>query len=101
MLLQKVYFRAEPTPGSMSTQELFEQAVKDSKNLAQRPGNDTLLQLYALYKQATEGDIQGEPPTNLFDFVARAKYDAWAGVRGKSKEDAMQEYVNLVNKLKA
>ena len=85
----------------MNTQELFDQAVKDSKNLAQRPGNDTLLQLYALYKQATEGDVQGEVPSNPFDFVAKAKYEAWAAISGKSKEDAMQEYVGLVNKLKA
>jgi diazepam-binding inhibitor (GABA receptor modulating acyl-CoA-binding protein) len=85
----------------MTTQELFEQAVKDSKNLAQRPGNEILLQLYALYKQATEGDVQGDPPANLFDFVAKAKYEAWTAISGKSKEDAMQEYVSLVNKLKA
>lgn len=84
----------------MTIQEQFEQAVKDSKNLSQRPGNDVLLQLYALYKQATEGDVQGEAPTNLFDFVAKAKYDAWAGLKGKPKDNAMQEYVQLVEKLK-
>lgn len=93
-------FSCSTNPSHMTTQELFDQAVIDSKNLAQRPGNDILLQLYALYKQATEGDVQGDPPANLFDFVAKAKYDAWAGIRGKSKEEAMQEYASLVNKLK-
>jgi diazepam-binding inhibitor (GABA receptor modulator, acyl-CoA-binding protein) len=58
------------------------------------------LQLYSLYKQATEGDVQGEAPSNPFDFVGKAKYEAWAGLQGKSKEDAMQEYVNLVQTLK-
>ena len=84
----------------MNMQEQFEQAAKDSKNLPSRPDNDVLLQLYSLYKQATEANVNGEPPSNPFDFVAKAKYEAWAGLQGKSKEDAMQEYVNLVNKLK-
>jgi diazepam-binding inhibitor (GABA receptor modulating acyl-CoA-binding protein) len=88
-------------PPTMTIQEQFEQAVKASKNLPQRPGNDVLLQLYALYKQATEGDVQGEVPSNPFDFVAKAKYEAWAGISGKSKDQAMQEYVQLIEKLKS
>ena len=84
----------------MAINELFEQAVKDSKNLPERPGNDVLLELYSLYKQATEGDVNVDPPANPFDFVSKAKYEAWAGIQGKSKEDSMQEYVNLVNRLK-
>lgn len=83
----------------MNIQEQFEQAVKDSKSLNERPGNDVLLQLYALYKQATEGDVNLDPPANAFDFVAKAKYNAWAGLRGKSKENAMQEYVDVIEKL--
>ena len=79
--------------------QMFEQAVADSKSLSDRPSNDTLLQLYSLYKQATEGDANGEAP-NQFDFVAKAKYEAWAGLKGKPKEAAMKEYVQLVNKLK-
>ena len=84
----------------MEIKEQFETAVKDSKTLAEKPGNETLLQLYSLYKQATEGDNSGEPPSNPFDFVAKAKYEAWAELKGKSKEQAMQEYVDLVNRLK-
>jgi acyl-CoA-binding protein len=84
----------------MSLQSQFEQAVADSKNLSEKPSNDTLLQLYSLYKQGTEGDVNTEAPSNPFDFVARAKYEAWEKLKGKSREEAMQEYVNLVNKLK-
>ena len=80
-------------------QQMFEQAVADSKALSERPSNDTLLQLYSLYKQATEGDVNGDAPAP-FDFVAKAKYEAWSAIRGKSKEAAMQEYIDLVNKLK-
>lgn len=78
----------------------FEQAVADSKNLSERPSNETLLQLYSLYKQATEGDVNGDAP-NMFDFVAKAKYEAWSSLQGKSKEDAKREYIELVRKLKA
>jgi acyl-CoA-binding protein len=85
---------------TMELKELFEQATKDSKSLSDRPSNDTLLQLYSLYKQATEGDVNVEPPSNPFDFVNKAKYEAWAGLKGKTKEAAMQEYTQLVNKLK-
>ena len=84
----------------MDLTALFEQAVSDSKALADRPSNDTLLQLYSFYKQATEGDINVDPPANPFDFVSKAKYDAWAALKGKTKEFAMQEYVGLIEKLK-
>lgn len=84
----------------MDLTALFEQAVADSKSLSDRPSNDTLLQLYSLYKQATEGDINIDPPANPFDFVSKAKYEAWAGLKGKTKETAMQEYIQLVSKLK-
>jgi acyl-CoA-binding protein len=84
----------------MNIQELFDQAVARSKTLTEKPGNDVLLQLYSLYKQATEGDINVEPPANMFDFVAKAKYNAWEALKGKPKESAMQEYVELVAKLK-
>jgi diazepam-binding inhibitor (GABA receptor modulating acyl-CoA-binding protein) len=80
--------------------ELFEQAVADSRNLTERPSNDSLLALYGLYKQATEGDNTLDPPANPFDFVSKAKYEAWLNLKGKSVEDAMQEYVALINKLK-
>ena len=84
----------------MDLKALFEQAVADSKTLSDRPSNDTLLQLYSFYKQATEGDINVDPPSNPFDFVSKAKYEAWAGLKGKTKEQAMQEYVDLIGKLK-
>ena len=84
----------------MDLKPLFDQAVADSKSLPDRPSNETLLQLYSLYKQATEGDANGEQPS-MYDFVAKAKYEAWSSLKGKSTETAMQEYVNLINKLKS
>lgn len=80
--------------------EQFEKAVAESKTLPEKPSNEILLQLYSLYKQATEGDVNTDPPSNPFDFVNKAKHDAWSRLRGKTKEDAMKEYVDLVNKLK-
>jgi len=84
----------------MDVNAQFEQAVAESKTLSDRPSNDTLLQLYSLYKQATEGDINIDPPANPFDFVSKAKYEAWAGLKGKTKDAAKQEYVQLISKLK-
>ena len=84
----------------MELKEQFEKAVADSKTLSEKPGNDILLQLYSLYKQATEGDINTDPPSNPFDFVNKAKHEAWSGLKGKTKEAAMEEYVALVTKLK-
>jgi diazepam-binding inhibitor (GABA receptor modulator, acyl-CoA-binding protein) len=85
----------------MDLKNQFEQAVTESKALPERPSNDTLLQLYSLYKQATEGDVNASPPANPFDFVAKAKYEAWAALKGKTQEMAMKEYVQLINKLKS
>lgn len=84
----------------MNIQELFHQAAARSKTLTEKPGNDVLLQLYSLYKQATEGDVNIDPPANAFDFVGKAKFNAWESLKGKPKEVAMQEYVDLVGKLK-
>lgn len=84
----------------MDLKQLFEKAAEESKELSDRPSNDTLLQLYSLYKQSTEGDVNVDPPSNPFDFVSRAKYEAWAGMKGKTKDVAMQDYIDLVNKLK-
>jgi len=85
----------------MDLNQAFEQAAKESKELPSKPSNEVLLQLYSLYKQGSTGDVNTDPPDNPFDFVAKAKYEAWSGLKGKSKEDAMKEYVDLVNKLKA
>ena len=84
----------------MELKQQFEEAAAESKMLPEKPSNETLLQLYSLYKQSTEGDNTTDPPSNPFDFVAKAKYEAWLGLKGKTKEAAMQEYINLVNKLK-
>jgi len=84
----------------MTTPEQFQQAVADSKMLPSKPDNETLLRLYSLYKQATEGDAADDGPTNMFDFVGKAKYEAWDSLRGKAKEEAMDEYVQLVQQLK-
>ena len=82
----------------MELQQQFENAVARSKELTRRPGNDELLQLYGLFKQATDGDVSGERPGG-FDFKAIAKFDAWAELKGKSKDDAKKEYIALVEKL--
>ena len=76
----------------------FEQATKDIKGLAERPDNDTMLRLYALYKQGSEGDVKGDKP-GFFDFVGAAKYEAWEKLQGTSSEQAMKKYVDLVKKL--
>lgn len=77
----------------------FEQAVADSKNLPERPDNQTLLKLYALYKQATSGDAEGKRP-GFTDMVGRAKWDAWNEMKGTSQDDAMKQYVGLIDDLK-
>ena len=81
-------------------QTQFTEAAAASKTLPSRPDNDTLLQLYAYYKQATEGNVQGNRP-GFMDPVGRAKWDAWEEVKGMGKDAAMQAYVDLVNRLKA
>ena len=78
----------------------FEQASIDIKSLEQRPSDNDMLTLYALYKQATEGDAAGDKP-GFFDFVARAKYEAWEGLQGTSAEEAMQRYIDKVRSLGA
>lgn len=84
----------------MDLKELFEKSVAESKSLSERPDNQTLLTLYSLYKQGTEGDVNIDPPSNPFDIVNKAKYSAWAAIKGKTKEAAMQEYIDLITKLK-
>lgn len=77
----------------------FEQAVAESKSLPEKPDNATLLKIYALYKQATSGDVDGKRP-GFGDMVGRAKWDAWNGIKGTSGEQAMQDYVDLIESLK-
>ena len=78
----------------------FEAAVANSRMLSERPDNSTLLKLYALYKQATAGDVEGRRPgfTNMVD---RAKYDAWAAIKGTAGDEAMNQYISLVESLQA
>ncbi|MBF0350604.1 MAG: acyl-CoA-binding protein [SAR324 cluster bacterium] len=83
----------------MASQEQFEDAAKQVQNLPSRPGNDELLQLYALYKQGSEGDVKGDRP-GFADFAGRAKYDAWAKQKGKTQDQAKQAYVDMVEGLK-
>jgi diazepam-binding inhibitor (GABA receptor modulating acyl-CoA-binding protein) len=83
----------------MSLQDQFDAAVADSKNLSEKPDNMTLLKIYALFKQASSGDVQGDQPA-MTDFVARAKWDAWAALKGTGKDGAQQQYVDLINELK-
>ena len=79
-------------------QQQFEQATRDIKTLDERPDNDTMLRLYALYKQGAEGDVKGDKP-GFFDFVGAAKYEAWEKLRGTSQDQAQKKYVDLVKKL--
>ncbi|QNL20852.1 acyl-CoA-binding protein [Hyphobacterium sp. CCMP332] len=77
----------------------FEEAQEKVKTLSSKPDNDQLLKLYALYKQGSSGDNLGAAPENAFDFVAKAKHEAWAALRGKTMEDAQNEYISYVEKL--
>ena len=82
----------------MSLNERFEEAVAKSKTLTTRPDNQTLLNIYALYKQGTQGDVRGDKP-GFVDMVGRAKYEAWEGQQGKSQDEAMSEYIALIDRL--
>ena len=86
------------TPLSAELQTAFDAAVAHSKTLTTRPDNQTLLQLYGLYKQGSAGDVSGERP-GLTDFVARAKWDAWAARKGMPRAEAMQAYIDQINAL--
>ena len=77
----------------------FDKAVADSKKLAEKPDNMTLLKIYALYKQASAGDVDGKRP-GFTDMVGRAKWDAWNALKGKTADEAMQDYIDLVESLK-
>ena len=77
----------------------FEQAVAESKQLPEKPDNMTLLKIYALYKQASAGDVDGKRP-GFTDMVGRAKWDAWNGLKGTSADAAMQDYIDLIEGLK-
>jgi acyl-CoA-binding protein len=76
----------------------FEKASKDVTKAKNDPGNDLKLRLYAHFKQASEGDVAGDKP-GFTDFVGRAKYDAWAKIKGMSKDDAMKAYIKLVERV--
>jgi diazepam-binding inhibitor (GABA receptor modulating acyl-CoA-binding protein) len=84
----------------MDQKEAFEKAVADSKQLPDRPDNNTLLRLYSLYKQSTEGDVNTAIKPVLFDFVAQAKFDAWLKLKGAATDEAMRQYIELVSELK-
>lgn len=77
----------------------FEAAAAASKSLPERPDNQTLLKIYGLYKQGSEGDVSGSRP-GFSDMIGRAKFDAWAALKGTTKEGAMQQYIDLINELK-
>ena len=77
---------------------LFDAAVADSKKLPEKPDNMTLLKIYALYKQASAGDVDGKRP-GFTDMVGRAKWDAWNGLKGTGSDDAMQQYIDLIKSL--
>ena len=82
------------------TEDLFLRASEAVKQLPEKPDNDTLLKLYALFKQGSEGDVTGDKP-GFFDFVGAAKYDAWEKLKGMSGDEARQGYIDLVRELGA
>ncbi len=82
-----------------SLKSQYDQAVADSKNLPEKPDNMTLLKIYALYKQASVGDVDGQRPV-FTDMVGRAKWDAWNELKGMSGDAAMQDYIDLIESLK-
>ncbi|OEK05573.1 acyl-CoA-binding protein [Roseivirga misakiensis] len=84
----------------MSLETTFENAVKASKTISERPSNQDLLKLYSLYKQATEGDNTNDAPGG-FDFKGMAKHNAWNELSGTAKEDAMRQYIDLIDTLKS
>jgi diazepam-binding inhibitor (GABA receptor modulating acyl-CoA-binding protein) len=77
----------------------FDRAAKDAQNLKKRPADEDMLRLYALYKQVSVGDVSGDRP-GAFDFVSRAKYDAWSRLKGTTQDKAMKSYIDLVERLK-
>jgi len=83
----------------MTLQAEFDQALADSKNLAERPDNMTLLKMYAIYKQGSLGDATGDRP-GMTDFIGRAKWDAWNALKGTSQAAAQQQYIDFVKDLK-
>lgn len=82
----------------MSLEDQFNAAQAKSKTLAQKPSNDVLLKLYSLFKQGAVGDVNIERPGG-FDFVGAAKFDAWEALKGQSKEEAQQAYIDYVESL--
>lgn len=82
-----------------TSKKAFDKAAADSKKLPERPDNATMLKIYSLYKQATEGDVQGKRP-GFTDMVGRAKWDAWEKLKGTSNDQAMGDYVALIESLK-
>lgn len=85
----------------MELKDQFEQAVANSKLLSKNPDNETLLKLYSLFKQSTEGDNNKDESISPFDFVAKAKNNAWSELRGLSRDEAMQRYIDLIKKLQS
>ena len=81
-------------------QQQFDAAAADSRSLSERPDNDTLLKIYALYKQGSAGDAAEGSRPGFADMIGQVKYDAWAKLKGLSREDAMRQYVALINSLK-
>ncbi|MBS64220.1 acyl-CoA-binding protein [Salinisphaera sp.] len=82
----------------------FQEAVEKVRNAPEdggfKPSNDYKLKMYALYRQATDGDVQGKKP-GMLNPIARYKWQAWADMKGKSSEEAMQEYIAEVDKVEA
>jgi diazepam-binding inhibitor (GABA receptor modulator, acyl-CoA-binding protein) len=85
----------------MDLKAAFDQAVTDSKKLASKPDNDTLLKIYSLYKQATAGDAPEDAGYGMFDFVAKAKHESWKALKSMEPDEAMQKYIDLIQALKS
>lgn len=97
-MLSNGYSHSDSETAMADLKKQFEDAAKKALNLKDRPDNDTMLKLYALYKQGSQGDVTGEKP-GFFDFVGVAKYEAWAKLKGTAQDAAQKQYVDLVKKL--
>jgi len=79
----------------------FQEAVETMNNKVNKTlSNEELLDLYKYYKQASVGDCNTTRP-GMLDFKGKAKWDAWDGLKGTSKEDAMAKYVELAEQMVA
>uniref|UniRef100_A0A3P8NY74 Acyl-CoA-binding protein n=1 Tax=Astatotilapia calliptera TaxID=8154 RepID=A0A3P8NY74_ASTCA len=98
-MMMKLWFYMKAKPSELLVLTKFDEAAAEVKQLKAKPTDEEMLQIYSLFKQATVGDVNTARP-GMFDFTGKAKWDAWEKQKGKSNENAMNEYISLVEELK-